>query len=129
MPNDLAAQMSGQLAAAAARLAAATRTLWWVVDQVVFRRALRELLRDLLEFLQREQQQLIDIDAFLTRAADALQEEFDLMLQRSHLTLFIFERLRELRGNGFVLRLRLLELVVGLCKLPLRVRQLRLRVG
>jgi hypothetical protein len=127
MPNDFTRQMSGQLAAAAARLAATLARS--IVDQVVFRLALLQLLRDLLEFLQREQQQLIGIDAFLARTADALQEQFDLMLQRSDLTLFLLQRLRELLGNGFVLGLGLLELVVGLLELRLRVRQLALHFG
>ena len=69
-----------------------------------------KLIGDGLQFLHREEHQLIWIDSLLARALDALQEKFDLMRQCSDLLIFFFQRLCELFRYRGVLSLRL-----GLC--------------
>lgn len=114
MTDDFSLQMFWQLADAARRLAATLAGCH--VNQVFVRLALLQLLGDLLELLQREQQQLVGIDAFLAGTADALQEKRDLMLERGDLTLFLFQRLRKLFDDRLMLRVRFR-------KFTLRLRQ------
>ena len=114
MADDLARQMFGQLADAAGGLATALALSF--VDQIVGRRALQRVLLqlrgDLLQLFQREQQQLIGIDPLLPRAANALQQQLDLMFERSNVAILPFERLRELFGDGLLLCVRFRKLTL-----------------
>ena len=129
MPNDFPLQMFRQFANPAAR-PAAFATNWRVTvifKQIVVMR-LFELLREFLEFFQREEQQLIGIDAFLSRSTNTLQEELDLMFQRCNLLLLLFQRGRELLRDGFVLCLGLFQLDAKAAKFALRLVQFALRL-
>lgn len=124
MANDLALQVFRQFADSAWRCPPAMLLSRRIVFYQVFACwMLFELLRDLFEFFDREQQQLIWVDPFLPGAPNALEEEFDLMFERSDPPLFLRERFRELLGDRFVLRFCFFQLRINATECILRFRQ------
>jgi hypothetical protein len=65
---------------------------------------LLQLGGDRLQFFQREEEQLVGVDAFLSGTLDPLQEQLDLMLQQGDLMRLLLERFGELLDGCLVLR-------------------------
>lgn len=75
-----------------------------IAGRIRCHRRLFELFGQLLKFFDREQQQLIRINALLPRSTDGSQELSNVTLQRRDQLIFLCERPGELFGRGSVLR-------------------------